>query len=288
MAKRASEINVKNIMQEYKETLANLSKTLDVMARMIDTIAESKTEAPAEESKLLAGSIPSNIVEFTPDALHRSNRTSKYLGVSYNKECDFWTARCKVGGGKTYFESFKTEIEAKRAYEKEKARRLVERNTKIKSVYAVSPDMKMTQFDILKGKQETTNDTQGCPLLNANACGVIAGYSPTVWIKWVQDVLAEQAKGVEQHTLDLVVGNINAVMGVNIGSRLYWKQQRALRANAHPTMVGKMTVLNVLAEDQFRYEATKVLFELLGLTEAKTSSDGKKKATRKNSVKKSA
>lgn len=288
MTKKANEINVKNIMQEYQNTLANLSKTLDVMARMIGTITESETEHPAEESKMLAGSLPSNIVEFEPDALRRSNRTSKYLGVSYNKECDFWTARCKVGGGKTYIKSFKTELEAKQAYEAEKARRLAERNAKIKSVYAVTPDMKMTQFDILKGNQEPANDTQGCPLLNANACGMIAGYAPTVWIKWVQDVLAEQAKGAEQHTLDLVVGSVNAVMGVNIKNRLYWKQQKALRANAHPTMVGKMTVLNVLAEDQFRYEATKVLFELLGLTEAKTASDGKKKATRKNSVKKSA
>lgn len=286
MTKKANEINVKNIMQEYQNTLANLSKTLDVMARMIGTLTESEVEQPAEESKMLADSIPSNIVEFEPDA-KRWNHSSKYLGVSYNKTNRIWYARCHIGGN-CWTRSFKTEAEAKRAYEEEKARRLAERNTKIKSVYAVSPDMKMTQFDILKGKQETANDAQSCPLLNANACGVIAGYSPTVWIKWVQDVLAEQAKGVEQHTLDLVVGNINAVMGVNIGSRLYWKQQKALRANAHPTMVGKMTVLNVLAEDQFRYEATKVLFELLGLTEAKTASNGKKKATRKNSVKKSA
>lgn len=287
MTKKANEINVKNIMQEYQNTLANLSKTLDVMARMIGTITESETEHPAEESKMLAGSIPSNIVEFVPDALRRSNRTSKYLGVSYDRFGNRWTAQCSIGG-KKWLRSFKTEIEAKRAYEAEKARRLAERSAKVKSVYAVSPDMKMTQFDILKGKPEPANDTQGCPLLNANACGVIAGYSPTVWIKWVQDVLAEQAKGAEQHTLDLVVGSVNAVMGVNIKNRLYWKQQKALRANAHPTMVGKMTVLNVLAEDQFRYEATKVLFELLGLTEAKTASDGKKKATRKNSVKKSA
>ena len=237
-------------------------------------------------SKMLAGSIPSNIVEFEPDA-PALNHTSKYLGVSYDRFCNRWRAQCAIGG-KRWLRYFKTEIEAKQAYEAEKARRLAERHTKIKSVYAVSPDMKMTQFDILKGKQEPANDTQVCPLLNANACGVIAGYSPTVWIKWVQDVLAEQAKGVEQHTLDLVVWNINAVKGVNIKNRLYWKQQKALRANAHPAMVGKMTVLNVLAEDQFRYEATKVLFELLGLTEAKTASDGKKKATRKNSVKKSA
>lgn len=285
MTKKANEINVKNIMQEYQNTLANLSKTLDVMARMIGTITESETEHPAEESKMLTGSIPSNIVEFEPDA-KRWNHSSKYLGVSYDKTHRRWCARCHIGGNR-WARSFKTEAEAKRAYEKEKARRLAEQNSKVKSVYAVSPDMKMTQFDILKGNQEPANDTQGCPLLNANACGVIAGYSPTVWIKWVQDVLAEQAKGVEQHTLDLVVGSVNAVMGVNIKNRLYWKQQKALRANAHPTMVGKMTVLNVLAEDQFRYEATKVLFELLGLTEAKTASDGKKKATRKNSVKKS-
>lgn len=286
MTKKANEINVKNIMQEYQNTLANLSKTLDVMARMIGTIAESETEQPAEESKMLAGSIPSNIVEFEPDA-PTFNHTSKYLGVSYDRFGNRWTAQCSIGG-KKWLRSFKTEIEAKRAYEAEKARRLAERNAKIKSVYAVTPDMKMTQFDILKGNQEPANDTQGCPLLNANACGVIAGYAPTVWIKWVQDVLAEQAKGAEQHTLDLVAESVNAVMGVNIKTRLYWKQQKALRANAHPTMVGKMTVLNVLAEDQFRYEATKVLFELLSLTEAKTSSDGKKKATRKNSVKKSA
>lgn len=286
MTKKANEINVKNIMQEYQNTLANLSKTLDVMARMIGTISESETEHPAEESKMLAGSIPSNIVEFEPDA-KRWNHSSKYLGVSYDKTHRRWCARCHIGGTR-WTRSFKTEAEAKRAYEKEKARRLAEQNSKVKSVYAVSPDMKMTQFDILKGNQEPSNDTQGCPLLNANACGVIAGYAPTVWIKWVQDVLAEQAKGAEQHTLNLVVGSVNAVMGVNIKNRLYWKQQKALRANAHPTMVGKMTVLNVLAEDQFRYEATKVLFELLGLTEAKTASNGKKKATRKNSVKKSA
>lgn len=286
MTKKANEINVKNIMQEYQNTLANLSKTLDVMARMIGTITESETEHPAEESKMLTGSIPSNIVELEPDA-KRWNHSSKYLGVSYDKTHGRWCARCHIGGNR-WARSFKTEVEAKRAYEKEKARRLAEQNSKVKSVYAVSPDMKMTQFDILKGNQEPANDTQGCPLLNANACGVIAGYAPTVWIKWVQDVLAEQAKGAEQHTLDLVVGSVNAVMGVNIKNRLYWKQQKALRANAHPTMVGKMTVLNVLAEDQFRYEATKVLFELLGLTEAKTASDGKKKATRKNSVKKSA
>lgn len=286
MTKKANEINVKNIMQEYQNTLANLSKTLDVMARMIGTISESEMEHPAEESKMLAGSLPSNIVEFEPDA-PSFNHTSKYLGVSYDRFGNRWTAQCSIGG-KKWLRSFKTEIEAKRAYEAEKARRLAELSAKVRSVYAVSPDMKMTQFDILKGKQELATDTQGCPLLNANACGVIAGYAPTVWIKWVQDVLAEQAKGAEQHTLDLVVESVNAVMGVNIKTRLYWKQQKALRANAHPTMVGKMTVLNVLAEDQFRYEATKVLFELLSLTEAKTASDGKKKATRKNSVKKSA
>ena len=196
MTKKANEINVKNIMQEYQNTLANLSKTLDVMARMIGTISESETEQSTEESKMLAGSIPSNIVEFVPDALRRSNRTSKYLGVSYDRFGNRWTAQCSIGG-KKWLRSFKTEIEAKRAYEAEKARRLAERSAKVRSVYAVSPDMKMTQFDILKGKQEPANDTQGCPLLNANACGVIAGYSPTVWIKWVQDVLAEQAKGAE-------------------------------------------------------------------------------------------
>ena len=58
MTKKANEINVKNIMQEYQNTLANLSQTLDVMARMIGTISESETEHPAEESKMLAGSIP--------------------------------------------------------------------------------------------------------------------------------------------------------------------------------------------------------------------------------------
>ena len=153
MTKKANEINVKNIMQEYQNTLANLSKTLDVMARMIGTITESETEHPAEESKMLAGSIPSNIVEFVPDALRRSNRTSKYLGVSYDRFGNRWTAQCSIGG-KKWLRSFKTEIEAKRAYEAEKARRLAERSAKVKSVYAVSPDMKMTQFDILKGKPE--------------------------------------------------------------------------------------------------------------------------------------
>lgn len=136
-------------------------------------------------------------------------------------------------------------------------------NAKKKSVYAVAPTMEATQFDVLENNKAPKSS--GCPLFDANFCGVIAGYSPTVWIKWVQDTLEEQVTGRERETIDRVITEINHAHNVSIKNRLYWRQQKMLRAGMHLQMVGKMTVLNILAEDEFRYEATKLLLEMFGV-----------------------
>lgn len=299
MTKKFNKVNSGNIMQEYQATLANLGKALNVMAELLGALTEVKVRVTNEsETKLerVRGIVPAatdarklssqvnngssgdndslvnnGTEEFAPDAMVH-NRSSQYMGVTYAKGYKHhWEAKCCIGHEKPYKERFESEIEAKRAYEAEKARRLAGVHAKKKSVYAVAPTMEATQFDVLENDKVSVPGE--CPLLNDNACGVIAGYHPSVWIKWVQDTLKVQAKGKEDELIARVVKEINHAKHVNIKNRLYFKQRKMLYANMHPLMISKVTVLNVLAENEFRYEATKALLEILGNTEMRRATN---------------
>lgn len=106
MTKEINKLNANEIMQGYKDTLANLGKTLNVMAELLGALTANKdvTETESElESAQVKGTVPATIdarklagqtnngssgsnrmEEFTPDAMSH-NRSSQYMGVTYAK-----------------------------------------------------------------------------------------------------------------------------------------------------------------------------------------------------------